>query len=97
MVDTTMVVSWSNNTITGPYTLSHLENDRDVSAWYRVNRENNKGIPGLAYKLCVLQRLSFDALSDVTVVLEMRLSIGRIVGLGIGFNSTMIVLIILVT
>ena len=34
-----------------------------------------KGTPGLTHKLCVLQRLSFSALSDVTVVLEMRQSI----------------------
>ena len=31
-----------------------------------------KGILGLTHKVCVLQRLSFDAPSDVTVVHEMR-------------------------
>ena len=35
-----------------------------------------KGILGLMHKWCVLQRLSFDAMSEVTVVLEMRQSIG---------------------
>ena len=36
-----------------------------------------KEIPVLTHKGCVLQRLSFDALSDVKVILEMRQSIVR--------------------
>ena len=37
-----------------------------------------KGTPGLMHKGCVLQRVSLDALSDVTVVIGMRQSIGGI-------------------
>ena len=48
------------------YTLSDLENDRDVSAWYRITRllsraryfcvfsRVQKGIPRLTHKCCVL-------------------------------------------
>ena len=65
------------------YTLSHLENDRNVSeysGWRRCHRGRNlcvfsrvqKGTPGLTYKGCVLQRV----FSDVTIVLGMRQSIG---------------------
>ena len=35
-----------------------------------------KGTPGLMHKGCILQRVSLGALSDVTVVLGMRQSIG---------------------
>ena len=65
---------------------SAFENDRDVSTWYKITRclscawllcfsRVQKGLPGLTHKWCVLQRLSYDALSDVTVILEMRQSI----------------------
>ena len=63
----------------GSYTLSHFENDRLL---YRARNlcvftQVQKWIPGLRHKGCVLQRLSFDALGDVTVVLEMTQSIGK--------------------
>ena len=49
------------------YTLSHLENNRDVSAWYTFV---------IAHVIdAQMMRLPFDALRDVTVVLEMRQSI----------------------
>ena len=69
------------------YTLSHPENDRDVSARSRQRRLSSlaqlvcvfsrvqKGTPGLTHKGCVLHRVSLGALSDVTVVLGMRQSI----------------------
>ena len=61
---------------------THLENDRDVSAytlvivhaqlvWYLT------GTPPLTHKGCVLQRVSLGALSNVTVVLGMRQNIGK--------------------
>ena len=40
-----------------------------------VFSRGQKGTPGLTHKGCVLQRVSLDALSDVTVVLGMRQSI----------------------
>ena len=67
--------------------MSHPENDRDVSAYpeedacYRTRNvcvfsRVQKGIPGLTHKgLCLLQRVSIGALSDVTVVFDMRQSI----------------------
>ena len=74
------------------YTLSHLENDRDVSAFQRKTRLSSRaqlvcvfshvqnGTPKLTHKGCLLQRVSLGALSDVTVVLEMRQSIeGRMI------------------
>ena len=73
------------------YTLSHLENDRDVSAYsggrHLSLRARNlcvfscvqKGTLGLTHKGCVLQRVSLGALSDVTVILGMRHSIGMFV------------------
>ena len=44
---------------------------RNLCVFSRVQ----KGTPGLTHKGCVLQRVSFGALSDVTVVLGMRQSI----------------------
>ena len=69
------------------YTLSHLENDRDVSAysgWRRLSSrtqlvcyltcsKRNTGIDALIHKGCVLQRVSLGAVSDVTVVLGMSI------------------------
>ena len=72
------------------YTLSHLENDRDVISTYQqvdiCHRARNlcgfsrvqKGTSGLAHKGCILQRVSLGTLSDVTVVLGMRQSIYNI-------------------
>ena len=62
------------------YTLSQLENDRDVSAYSGrrclcVFSHVPKETQGLTHKECVLQRVSFSAISDVTVVLGMRQSI----------------------
>ena len=68
------------------YTLSHLENDRDVSVYSRGRclmlcalhvcySHVQKRIPGFTHKWCVLQRISIGASSDVTVVLGMRQSI----------------------
>ena len=70
------------------YTLSHLENDRDVTS-ARIPEEDachracnlcvfacvQKGTQRLTHKGCVLQRVFLDAISDVTVVLGMRQSI----------------------
>ena len=70
------------------YTLFHLENDRDVSAYSRGRRlssraqlacfltrsKRNTGID-MTHKGCALQRVSLGALSDVTIVLGMRHSI----------------------
>ena len=69
------------------YTLSHLENDRDVSAYSggrplssrarnlcvfsRVQRRT----PVLTHRGCDLQRVSLGVLSDVTVVRGMRQSV----------------------
>ena len=68
------------------YTLSHLENDRDVSVYSGGRRLSSraqtcvfsciqKGTLGLTHKGCVLQCVSLGALSDVRVVLGMRQSI----------------------
>ena len=71
------------------YTLSHLENDRDIS---RIPEEDTchrarnfcvfssvqKGTPGLTQKGCALQRVSSCVLNDVTVVLGMRQSIDKV-------------------
>ena len=65
----------------GHYTLSRLKNDHNV----RISIQNRtcnfcvfshvqKGISRLMHIGYVLQRLSFDALSDVTVILEMSKS-----------------------
>ena len=77
-----MVDIMNDNTLSTDYTLSHPENDRDVSAYSRqrclssqatyVFSHVQKGTPGLTHKECVLQRVSLGALSDVTVVLRMR-------------------------
>ena len=66
------------------YTLSHLENDRDVSA-YSGERHlsscaqlvcvSHAFKKELDHKGCILQRVFLDAISDVTVVLGMRQSI----------------------
>ena len=45
---------------------------RNLCVFSRVQ----KGTPGLTHTDCVLQRVSLGALSDVTVVLRMRQSIG---------------------
>ena len=78
-------------------TLSHLENDRDVSAYSGrkslvIARETwcvfsrvQKGTLGLTHEGCVLQRVSLGALSDVTVVFGMRQSIG------VSLTSTLLV------
>ena len=59
------------------YTLSHLENDHDVSAYSGERRLSSRAqLAG-----CVLQRVSLGALSGVTVVLGMRQSIGFNLGL----------------
>ena len=85
------------------YTLSHCENDRDVSAYSRgrclisrvlhmcvISRVQNR-IPGLTHKWWVLQSISFGAPSDVTAVLEMRQSIqGYILRLGIVSASSIL-------
>ena len=52
------------------YTLSHLENDRDVSAYSGGRRLSSR-----AQLVCILTRVSLGALSDITVVLGMRQSI----------------------
>ena len=72
------------------YTLSHRENDRDVSAYsrrrclitralhvcYLTRSKKNSGIDAQLMRLaCVLQRISIGTHSDVTVVLGMRQSI----------------------
>ena len=48
---------------------------RNLCVFLRVQ----KGTPGMTHKGCVLQRVSLDAISDVTVVLGMRQSIGNLV------------------
>ena len=66
--------------------MSHLENDRDVSAHSEedaCHRARNlcvfsrvqKGTQRLTHKRCVLQHVFLDAISDVTVVLGVRQSI----------------------
>ena len=64
-----------------PYTLSHLENDRDAACHRSRNlcvfSHVQKGTPRLTHKGCVLQRVFLDTIiSDVTVVFGMRQSIG---------------------
>ena len=69
------------------YTLSHLENDCDVSAYSGGRRLLSRAqlvcfltrSKRLMHKGCVLQRVFLDTLSDVTVVLGMRQSIGYLV------------------
>ena len=79
-------IKWKMNHLTNTpdkywfYTLSHLKNDCDVSAysWGRhlyVFSRVQKGTQRLTHKGCVLQRASLGAISDVTVVLGMRQSI----------------------
>ena len=70
--------------------LSHVENDRDVSAYSERRRLlwcvqlacfltcSQKGTPGFTHKVCFLQRVFLGAASDVTVVLGMRQSIGGV-------------------
>ena len=68
------------------YTLSHFENDRDISAYSRgraLYRVRNlcvfscvqKGTPGLMHKGCVLQCVSLGVASDVMVILGLKQSI----------------------
>ena len=54
---------------------------QDEDACHRVRNlcvisHVQKGTPGLKHKGCVLQRVFLGALSDITVILGMRQSIG---------------------